>query len=116
VAPFMFLLVFASFEFSRMMMVRQAFTNAAREGSRHAALATTQNTADSQAVVLNKLQGVVRDDSVVRVNFSHANVASLLPGTRITTAVEVDCADVSWLPPMFFGGARIRAASAMTRE
>lgn len=116
VAPFMFMLIFALFEFSRMMMVRQALTNAAREGSRHAALATTLATADSQTLVFEKLQGVIHQPSVVRVNFSHVSVAALPPGTRITTAVEVDCDDVSWLPPMFFGGAKIRGSSAMTRE
>lgn len=118
VAPFIFLLVFSSMEFSRMMMVRQALTNAAREGCRHAALITTQDTTDSKTLVFDKLQSVIPQDAIsaVRVNISPASVSSLPPGTRITTEVEVDCADVSWMPPMLFAGAKIRAASSMTRE
>jgi len=119
VAPFIFLLVFASFEFSRMMMVRQAPTNAAREGSRHAALITTQSTTKSKTVVMDQLRGVICQDGegpIIRVKFSHASVAALPPGTPITTTVVVDCADVSWLPPMFFAGAKISSTSAMIRE
>lgn len=102
-----------------MMMVRQGLTNAAREGSRHAALVTTQNSSDSKALVVSWLEGVIDqdgDEPVIRVEVTPANVSSLPPGTRITTQVEVDCADVSWLPPMFFAGAKIRAVSSMTRE
>lgn len=119
VAPFIFLLVFASFEFSRMMMIRQALTNAAREGSRHAALIRTQDTVESKDLVLERLQSVIHEsdeDAIVRVTITPANVSGLPPGSMITTEVEVDCADVSWLPPKFFAGAKIRAASSMTRE
>lgn len=119
VAPFVFLLVFASFEFSRMMMVHQALTNAAREGSRNAALATTQNTANSKTLILDKLRGVIRQDGgtpIIDVAFSHDDVSSLAPGTLITTKVEVQCADVSWLPPLFFAGAKIGSNSTMTKE
>jgi hypothetical protein len=116
VAPFLFFLVFASVEFSRMMMVRQALTNAAREGCRHAALVTTQNTSTSKTLVLDKLQPVIQEEPAIRVSFTPSNVSALPPGTRITAVVEVDCADVSWMPPMLFGGAKIRATSSMTKE
>lgn len=117
VAPFIFLFVFASFEFSHMMMIRQSLANAAREGSRHATLITTQSTTTSKKVVLDKLKGVIKHgDAIIKVNFSHANVSSVPPGTQLTTSVEVDCVDVSWMPPFFFAGAKIRGTSSMARE
>jgi Flp pilus assembly protein TadG len=119
VAPFVFLLVFASIEFSRMMMIRQALTNAAREGCRHACLVSTQQDGRADAVVRNRLQGVIAnadDQQVVRVTFEPSFSTSPPSGTNITTSVEVDCEDVSWLPPFFFAGAKIRGTTSMDRE
>ena len=119
VAPFVFLLVFTSFEFARMMMVRQAMTNAAREGCRNAALATTLNDDQSEAVVRQQLSGVVphvNDTDILRVSVTPAFEDKLSSGTRITTTVEIDCEDVSWLPPMFFSGMEVQGTASMTRE
>lgn len=119
IAPFIFLLLFGSFEFSRMMMVRQAMTNAARDGCRHACLATTLNTNDADQVVRDRLAAVVQgatSPSTVRVVFTPSFTASPATGTAITGHVEVDCADISWLPPMFFAGSRISGRASMIRE
>lgn len=119
VAPFMFVLLFGSIEFSRMMMVRQAITNAARDGCRHACLATTRNASDADQVVRDHLASVVTgatNTSTVRVVFTPSFTASPATGTQITGHVEVDCADISWLPPMFFAGARISGRASMVRE
>jgi len=119
VAPFVFLLIFSSIEFARMMMVRQAVTNAAREGCRHAALITTQNQTDADAVIRDMLRGVIQnvdDSDKLRVQITPEFTASPASGTRITASVDVDCADVSWLPPLFYAGARIGGTASMNRE
>lgn len=119
VAPFVFFLIFSSIEFARMMMVRQSLTNAARESARHASLITTQVYSDAEVVLRDQLVGVVKnhdDESIVRIETTPAFTSSPPSGTRITTTVEVDCSDISWLPPIFFSGAKITGASAMFRE
>jgi Flp pilus assembly protein TadG len=119
VAPFIVLLTFGSIEFARMMMVRQALTNATREGCRHACLATTQDDNDSAMVVRERLQGVIRNylnEDTIRVVFNPSFSETPAAQTRISTTVEVDCADVSWLPPVFYRGARIRVEASMYHE
>jgi len=121
VAPVIFLIVFGSVEFCRMMMVRHALTDAARQGCRHATLATTQTAADAEAVLREELQGVIasdvaQDTARMRVDFSPNFIQVPGRGTEITVGVEVDCADVTWLPALFMAGARIRGTATMTRE
>jgi len=119
VAPFVLLLVFTSVEFSRMMMVRQALTNAAREGCRHASLVTTQSDTDVDTIIRDRLGGVIidADDSdTVRIGVTPAFTTSLNSGQTITVTVEVDCADVSFLPPFFFADAVIFSQSSINRE
>ena len=119
VAPFILLLVFGSIELTRMMMVRQALTNAAREGCRNACLATTHDDTDAIACVRAALQGVIKnadDDEILRVTCEPGFNELPASGTRITTNVEVFCSDVSWLPPFFCAGLRIRGTSLMVRE
>lgn len=119
VAPFVFLLVFGAVEFARIMMVRQALTNAAREGCRHACLVNTDHFDDSERVTRETLRGVITDiddTEVLRVTFDPSFDTTLDPGTTITATIEIDCADISWIPPMFFSGAVIRGSAAMKRE
>ena len=119
VAPFVFFLFFVSIEFSRMMMVRQALTNAAREGCRKATLVTTRDSSEADLAVREKLTKVIAGASkekVVRVEIEPGFTSSPDAGTKIVTTVEVNCDDVSWLPPMFFAGAKISATATMTRE
>ena len=119
VAPFVILLVFGSIEFARMMMVKQALTNAAREGCRQATLATSLESDSCSEDVRESLAGTIKDHldpEIVRITISPDFEAALDSGVEIVTEIEVDCADVSWLPPMFFAGARIKASSVMHRE
>lgn len=119
VAPFLLFLVFGSFEFSRMIMVQQSITNAAREGSRHASLVTTNNVADVEETVREQLKGTITgysDDDTVRVSCTPNNMDGLASGTIIETTVEVDCDDVSWMSPMFFIDAKLSYTSTMKRE
>ena len=58
VSPLFFLFIFGLIEFGRYVMVQQALTNAAREGSRTAALVTTTNPERVNAAVHDGLRGV----------------------------------------------------------
>jgi Flp pilus assembly protein TadG len=119
VAPVFFLLMFSLIEFGRMMMVQQSLTNAAREGCRTAALATTNNSSDVESAVRNYLQSVISnaadvDEVHVTVPASLASVAS---GTDLTVTVDVEYSDVSWLPLGYLGiHPKIVAAQTGQRE
>ncbi len=105
VAPIFFMLVFALIEFSRMMMVQQALTNAAREGCRTAVLATTRDGSDVDSSVRDYLQSVMSnasDSGEVRVTVP-SSLASTASGTALTVSVEVEYGDVSWLPFRYLG-------------
>ena len=119
VAPVILMLIFGSVEFARMMMVRQALTNAGREACRHACLVTTSKDSEAINVVHETLQGVVYKapgNDVVSVKIEPAFNSPPPSGTNLVTTIEVDCAKVSWLPPVFYAGAKIRVTSSMFRE
>jgi len=105
VAPVFFLLVFGLIEMGRMIMVQQSLTNAAREGCRTAVLATTVDSGDVEAAVRDYLQSVMSnasDASEVRVTVP-GSMAGTASGTELSVAVEVDYADVSWVPMGYLG-------------
>ncbi len=119
VAPFLLFVIFGSVEFGRMMMVKQALTNAAREGCRHATLATIRDHDSAEALVRELLQGKVADEqnaSVVRVTVTPEFESSPASGTEVVVVVDVDCADISWLPGTLFAGATVRGVASMNRE
>lgn len=119
VAPVIFLLVFGSFEFSRVMMVRQALTNAAREGARTASLVTTTSSDDAVAAVRAALRAVVTDahsNPAIQITVSPTFTSAPPAGTTITTTVSVGCSEISWLPPFFTAGATISSSTSMERE
>jgi len=119
VDPVIFLLVFGSIEFARMMMVCQALTNAARDGCRNASLVTTQSNNKVEIAVRDTLLGVVANASAtdaIRIDIDPTITALMPSGTTITATVEIDCSDVSWLPLVFTAGRSIRATSKMRRE
>lgn len=102
-----------------MMMIRQSLTNASREGCRKATLVTTRNSDLADSLIREKLAVVItgnEDPEVVRIKIEPSFEESPDAGTEIVTTIEVDCADVSWLPPMFFAGAKISVSAEMTRE
>ncbi|MCX7427703.1 MAG: pilus assembly protein [Planctomycetia bacterium] len=127
VAPLFLLFIFALFEFGRYIMVQQALTNAAREGSRTAALATTTSATRVRAAVDDGLHGVISspsDVSPVTVTVVPESLSAILPGTKIKVSVEVDASDVSWLPAFSEAGmfrslrvvGRLGATSTHARE
>lgn len=119
VAPVIFLMVFGSIEFGRMMMVRQALTNAARDGCRNVCLVTTRKSEDGANTVIDALKGVITNATStdkLNIKFSPAFTSAPDRGTPITTTVEIKCSDVSWLPPFFTAGATIKSSATMDRE
>jgi hypothetical protein len=119
IAPVILALIFGSIEFGRMMMVRQALTNAAREACRHACLVSTFTASESVDVAQEALRGVIYKKPGVEVVMATVEPAFTSPpesGTSIVMKIEVDCSEVSWLPPVFYSGAKIQVMSSMLRE
>ncbi len=119
VAPLLFLLIFGLVEFTRMSMVKQALTDAARLGCRKAVLANTIIPADPEATVRNHLQSTMsnsQDVSTCRVTISPSNLNGMASGTEITTTVEVNYSDVSWIIPSFLGSTVLQGQTTMKRE
>ena len=119
VAPFILFIIFGSVEFARMMMVKQALTNAAREGCRHATLVTTQDSDDSESFVRQILKPTIvdsDDEQIVTIVIEPSFSATPNSGETIVMAIEVACSDITWLPEMFLCGAKIRSSASMIRE
>ena len=119
IAPLFFLLVFGLVEFARMVMVHDALTDAARIGCRKAVLASTSSQEDADAKVRSSLIATLAcaaDVNKCRVTFSPSNLSGVEPGTTIATSIEVNYADVSWIPPRFLGSVVLQGKASMKRE
>ena len=119
VTPFILLIVFSSIEFSRIVMVKQALTNAAREGCRTATLATTQDSADVDQTIRQYLKGCLADyddQDMVTVTVNPTSMQECSSGTEITTRIEVRFSDVSWIPTQWAGDAVLVGTATMKRE
>ena len=119
IAPVFFLLVFGLIEFSRMVMVQQALTNAARSGARKAALSTTQNSSDVDAAVRDYLSATIPNSSNAeqcRITVSPSTLSTATSGTDITITVEVTYSDISWFPATFLGNSVVKGQATMERE
>jgi hypothetical protein len=109
-------------ECGRLVMVRQALTNASRAGCREAGLATTRNVQDVENVVQDYLRSVIpnaSDSNKVAISVTPASLDGISSGTSITVQVTVSVADVSWLPGNFVSpkdGLAIRGRSTQRRE
>ncbi len=119
VSPFIFLLVFASIEFSRVVMVKQALTNAAREGCRKSTLATTLDASVSEEAARYYLRHCFTssaDPEKVRFSATPSSLAEIQSGDEITTTVEVNFSDVSWLAAFWAKDAKLQGSATMKRE
>jgi Flp pilus assembly protein TadG len=113
-----FLLVFGLIELGRMVMIQQALTNATREGCRTATLATTRSSSEVEAAVrgyLESVTSVASDSSKVRVTVP-TGLASAVSGADLTVAIEVNYADVSWMPISHLGLKPTLAAKQVGRR
>ncbi len=122
VAPVLFLVIFGMFEMARMVMVKQAVVNAAREGCREACLATTTSATDVDTAVRTHLQNVVPNHSnptTLRVTCTPASLSAITSGTAVMVDVRCNFSDVSWMPGNFLGlssAVEIRGTSVKIRE
>ncbi len=119
VAPVFFLTIFGLIESGRMMMLKHALTDAAREGCRAAGLASSINADDIETVVRNHLTSslgnTAYDLSKVRV-IVPTDLTSVSSETDMMVAVEVDYADASWLPISFLGTNPIISSEARRKR
>ena len=121
IAPVFLSLTMGIIESSRLGMVAQMLTTAAREGCRVAVLNYSDANAASQAV----------NDRISRVlSGSGISVGTVTPtctgstswdrapsGTPITVSLSVPFSQVSWLPtPFFLNGAQVSCSATMSSE
>lgn len=119
VAPVALFLIFGLFECCRFVMVQQALTNAAREGSRTAVLATTSDAQDVDTDVRNYLRTTLAnptDQDLVRITIEPDDFSDLDPHTPITTSVAISYSDVSWLPNWLIGNLEMLGTATMERD
>lgn len=119
VSPVFFLLVFALVEFSRMVMIKQALTNAARQGCRTAILATSNDSSNIEAQIRAELTACIPNagnSEVCRINFAPSTLSDIESGSTITATIEVTYSDISWFPANFLGSATVDGQSTMVRE
>lgn len=116
VLPVILALVFGSIEFTRLMMVRQGLTNAARAAARHACLATTRNFSQAVEVAQSESLAVLNSTEHLVITVTPAFSAAPAHGTPITVNMEIDCADASWFPPSFTGEVTLSSTCTMIRE
>ena len=114
VAPVIFLMVFASVEFGRALMVMHGVADAARDGCR-LAVSWKATLPEVEEVVADRLRAFGVTKYQITVEPSNLNAAEQFePVTvRITTAYE----DVSYLPiPKLLSGATLSGYSCLPKE
>src|SRR5207249_2555141 len=99
ISPLLVALILGQIEMSRLGMVAQLLTTAARDGCRVAVI-----SGSAQADVQNRVNAVLSGSgiSVGTVTPSPANWATAAGGTAITVSLSVPYTSVSWLgTPLF---------------
>lgn len=114
IAPLMLLFTFGMIEISRMMMVKNAATQASREGARVAVLPGSES-ADVRTRVQEELTLMSID--VATIELDPEIISNAPPGSNVTVRVRVNPDDVSWVPSFLtFTIPEISATSVMRRE
>jgi Flp pilus assembly protein TadG len=114
ILPLIIALVFGQIESSRLGMVAQLLTTAAREGCRVAVI-NGKTQSDVQARVNAVLTG--SGISVGTVTPTPSNWQTATGGTAITVTLSVPYGQVSWLPtPRYLQGATVRASATLSSE
>ena len=115
--PILIVLIFGMLEASRMCMVAQLLTNAAREGCRVAA-ANGSVTADVYTRVQATLDATDPNlYPLVTMSLSPSPVESATGNTSISLTLSVAFSDVNWLSsPFFFRSSTIQASAVMLSQ
>ena len=111
VAPVFFLLLFASFEFSRLNVIRHTADNAAYEAARIAMVPGA--TAGEAVTAANDVLNVIGTRGAV-VTVNPATLTSST--TQITVTVDVPLDQNAWIAPRFTGSAVLRSQSTLKAE
>ncbi len=114
VVPLFFLLIFAMFEFGRVIMVQQVLTNAAREGARRAILEDA-TPGEVETLIENYLARSSVPGASVTVTPNPLTGLAFSDPVTVTVTVPMD--QVGWVAsPWFTGGINLSATSVMRAE
>jgi Flp pilus assembly protein TadG len=114
VAPLVFLLIFSSFEFARMLMASHGLEEAAREGCRQAILADA-TLKQVQDTVQNRLTTFGLKGYTLTVDPAQPSLACQYDPVSVN--ITVPYTSVSLLPtPRFLGAITLRASCTLPRE
>ena len=120
VAPLLFMMILAIFEFGRTFMVLELLTEGARVGCRQAIVEGTTSQ-QIQNAVTSYLSGVGINGDTVGVIVNDAPVNSVEAATQpayteMTVQVTVPVNSVSWVPNPFFTSGTLFGQFTMRRE
>ena len=120
VAPIMFVMILATFEFGRTFMVMELLTEAARVGCRRGIIEGTSSQQIKDAVT-NYLTGVGINGEQAGVIVNDAPVDTVEaqnqpPYTEMTVQVTVPVSSVSWVPNPLFTSGILSGQFTMRRE
>lgn len=99
VFPIFFVFLLGFVEFGRASMVASLLNNAARNGARVGILSgkTNTNVTDAISTSLSNT-GINGYTTTIKVNGAVANVSTATSNDRITVAVAVPTANITWIP------------------
>jgi Flp pilus assembly protein TadG len=112
VAGVFFLLVFAIFEFGRVIMIRQVLVAASREGARAATLEHA-----TEADVRASVEDLLADTTVAgaTVEVSPTNLETMGFGDPVTVRAQIPYSSVTWLAPMWISGSSQLTGTSVMR-
>ena len=99
VAPILFLLVLAVFQFGDLMLTQNVLTAAAREATRVAALSSTTSSATAIAAAEDRLQRGAVDPELITIAVTPSNLDGLPTGTEVRVTVSGLTSQLAWLWP-----------------
>jgi hypothetical protein len=117
VAPVIIVLIMGQLESSRLGMVAQLITTAAREGCRVAVVPGATQSAVQTRVNSILTAGGISTSAVTLTCPSDTTLSSATQGTAITVSLSVPYSQVSWLgSPFYLKTATISASATLSSE
>ena len=113
VTPMLILLVFGVIEATRMCMVAQLLTNAAREGCRVAVNNSTTSANVDARVKATLDASDTRIYPLITETLNYPNLSQARLNTPISLTLSVPFSSVDWLAPPFFCSSRTITATAV---